>query len=290
MIKLENVSTLPLVGLGERPSKVSRQNKEMIEHFNLTDYKKLKRVYYAFKCYSDSIEEWESKITKTELEVEESNKKGLSPELFQIPTPEEYIIDFEPFSQDLIDKNAYAFDLLYGSPFEIGEPYKYITRRFKLMPYTVYEIKQMLTHCDAKGLNLLKKYLHIYKDEEVQRILNALCLYQEQLERQCIDWDYGTLNESELFYSNQMLKMESIKLQIKEIADYLVDKAGEFVWVDSYHTEKEKLQIYKAAYKKDNNDIIKQKRLIEMLSNYVTLEEAKEGLVRTKSLDRFIKR
>ncbi len=120
MIKLKQVSTLPLIGLGGGRLEVSRKNKKIIEKLDLTDYEELKRVYYRFKndkdaqaffCFTDGLEH---KISVAESLVEESNKEGLEPELFSIKKTDL----FDEYEQNLIDKKTYACELLYGSPFE----------------------------------------------------------------------------------------------------------------------------------------------------------------------------
>lgn len=291
MITLENISTLPLTGIRQqrRDSEVSRQNCNLIKELHLTDYQKLKDFYDRYEeiahtkkdfiCRSDNLEK---KISDVETALEKMNKQEVNAEVFKI-TENPFLFAMIN-GKSIVDSQIDGSDLLYGSPFEYGN-YQYKIRKGKVIGYTVYELKELLTHCETNGVNSLKYYLSISDNSEVIRILNAIKLYNEQIERQYLECaDEEQLPN--LFKLNSDKKTKLIAEQIKEIADYIGNNAIGFVWGEYNATEMQR--IYLAAYGSSLQDVERRKRLINTLSNYTSLEEAENGLIRTRAINRFL--
>ena len=81
-------------------------------------------------------------------------------------------------------------------------------------------------------------------------------------------------------------KKELVEAQLKEIVEYLTDTANKCIWGTLSDFEKKKF--IDLAYK--NTRVWKERRekFINTISNYVTIDEAKQGLIKTKTIDRFI--
>lgn len=290
MIELKNISTLDLVGIEaikKNPKGLSKKNFKLIKENKITNYQELRDFYDKLHssvsvCKPEVFCETDG-LKKFMLDTEEAIKYSYrEPELFEY---DEFNDVF--FDHDIVDKNTAAIDLLYGSPLEcrFNDSKK---RNKAISPFSVYELKQCLTHCDTYGKNLLKSLCKIYDNEEIKRILVAIAMYEEQLQRQVLELNgHESKKDIEhLFDYNSFEKYNYILKQIKEISDYFTVNAKELVWENEPGKDISRLRF--SVYNHSLQDVRNREIVSSALSKYVSLEEAKNGLVRTKTLDRFI--
>ena len=291
MVELKNISTLPLVnGRGERLySKLSRKNAKVISKYNLSDYQKLKDFLERIQKMpkeEQSIICMDDDLVKLIKEVEEQLNYWAKPEIIEIPSNNNLL------NRDVIDRNTIANELLYGSPFEYGKNHFYAVRNGLLSGYSVYDIKEMLTHTTVKGYNMLKTYLKIADDREIAKIVRALDLYDAQIDRQA--FENGIIDGKDnpkLFTANLKEKEELIEPQIKDVADYICKsfyrpEVKSLVWGATPLFDLNKIQ--NAVNRELEQDLHDRWRLILNIAKYVSLDEAEQGLIRTGAADRFL--
>ena len=295
MIELKNISTLNIIGFEsgkKNPAGISKKNYKLIKENKLTDYQQLKDFYLKLHesvvyckpsifCETDGLKKM---IMETEYALDNCYNDPELFEYYKLSNTANALYDHE-----VVDYNTCARDLLYGSPFEYGDN-DYKKRSSLISPLNIYELKQCLTHCNTSGKNMLKLILNIDDNKEIERILRALYLYEEQLERQAFELN-GSENKGQkdkLFYLNINKKIDLIKPQLREIINYFVYNANELVWEEK--PGKDILRISDAVYSHSCQNVHDRDRIAYSLGNYVSLEEAKKGLVKTKAIDRFILR
>ena len=104
-----------------------------------------------------------------------------------------------------------------------------------------------------------------------------------QLERQSLECDCEL---DDIFFANKLLKEECLEDQIKEVIQYITDIANECIWGELTDCQKKQLLhsvLSKGSHAKEMKNI-----LIDVISNYTTLKEIESGLVKTKTINRFI--
>ena len=75
--------------------------------------------------------------------------------------------------------------------------------------------------------------------------------------------------------------------QIENIVKYIVENADVCVWGELSDAQKKRLVTAVNTYSGYENQAIREK-MIEVVSNYTTLSELKNDVVKQKTLDRFI--
>ena len=319
MITLHNITTQPLIGLyGDRKNpKVCKRNFRLIKDLELTDYGKLKE-YYGLQeilshvgsseiSFDDGLKEL---IINTEEEVQKTNLGSKKPKIYDVDDAIMYKGQVLQLKQ--IDKNVSPLSLLFGSPFEYVSYHDsydrigYYPRSRLLVGPDIFTIKHLLSHCTTSGLNAYTYYCPDAGDITAEFISNALKMYQEQVVRQLGSFTGELTDEnlSKIFHLNMQEKMGLIEQQYSEIIDYLSEHDS-FVWGSIppiHHTSKfgkhyytEQDIMYKSSHGKTIRDRSNKYNMIRLLSEYVTLEEAENGLLeeqgpkKAKVLDRFIK-
>ena len=292
MIELKNISTLSISGLdgSKRSTDVSRTNAGLIRKYDLDDYAKLKDFYNHTGIYADITDKMDRKdgvgriIQSMESLLSSPSRAGLEPELF-LTDYSSSLLDPVGNLYD-IDKSNLSSVLLYGSPFEYGTDMDCFNRigykrKKRGLPNNIYILKQLLMHCSSNGVNLLKKQSGLSVNE-IEKILKALEIYEEQLKRQ-YDTSKDISDNSKLFYVDKEEKDALIRSQYDDIADYL-SSFDHYIWGEE--SEKEAQTIWKSAHRNTKNDLCNKRLLINTISNYVSLEEAKD--IKTKTLSRFV--
>lgn len=297
MIKLENISTLDITGFGTntRSEDISRRNVKVIQEFKLEDYEQLKNYLLQQKmlakqgkqtniCFSDGLEK-RIKQTEEKINVQDWSVK---PHIYE---PEDIISLSEIGDRNVIDNNTPGRVLLYAPP--VRDFYHKDKLNGQIAKsINIHQIRQLLSHCNTNGINSYLSYvfddadINMHKNEVVL-ILNALKQYDLQLLRQ-YEENKATLKPEDLpnlMFLNKDNKLKLIRKQYLEIADYL-EKFDYFVWgADSKGYDKD--LIWNSAHKHDLKNVHIRNEFMNIISDYVTLEEAEKGLVKTKAIDRF---
>lgn len=178
------------------------------------------------------------------------------------------------YNQENVDDNVYSEDLIYGTIID------YSARKAKLRGYTIYDLKKYLNK------NQFQYRFREHGAKQTKIVENSIKFYDEQIERQALYYNPFIHNESDIFYLYQDSKKELVEDQLKEIVEYLTDIANKCIWGNLSDFEKKKF--IDLAYKNTRVSNERREKFINTISNYVTIDEAKQGLVKTKAIDRFI--
>ena len=279
MITLENISTIPFTGIKSKKNYSSISN--IINDLNITNFGLLKEFLQNNPQYQD-FNELKELLNQIEMKLDLLKKLNIKSDIYRI----EYETDFKDNITDkiVLDKSVMGSDLIFDSPFK-----KMSKTKEGISKYSIYQLKEYISHCDIVGTNLLKKDLSFINESDIYKILNAIYLYEEQLNRILAEENnIDTLEYSNLFKMHYNDKKELITEEIKEIAEYIGDNATEFIWGKFSYIELS--YILYGAYSISEKDILRKDAFIHMLANYTTIGEAEKGLVRTRAIDRFIKK
>lgn len=157
----------------------------------------------------------------------------------------------------------------------------------KLEDYDIASIKHMLSHVDSKGNNSVTKLRGI-GGNSARKIYEAVEFYDAQIERQRREASDENVN---LFWLNADEKNDALVLggePIEESFEYIAKNAEVMVW--GYLTPKQKQKILEIIKSDSRYEKVIYNKLFEVIANYVTLEEAQKGLIKTKAINRFIVR
>lgn len=157
----------------------------------------------------------------------------------------------------------------------------------KLEDYDIASIKHMLSHVDSKGNNSVTKLRGI-GGNSARKIYEAVEFYDAQIERQRREASDENVN---LFWLNADEKNDALVLggePIEESFEYIAKNAEVMVW--GYLTPKQKQKILEIIKSDSRYEKAIYNKLFEVIANYVTLEEAQKGLIKTKAINRFIVR
>ena len=148
---------------------------------------------------------------------------------------------------------------------------------------TIKAIKEQLSHTTISGENYFQFKNGVLGDVKTQKMINAIKMYEEQVERQSLT----ALNKKQnLFLLNQEKKMSIVSENISIIVLYLLKNAKkELIW--GRLSDQMKRELVSCTI----NDTLKDRKirnnLITYISNFVTLTELKSG--NEEILKRFIK-
>lgn len=173
-----------------------------------------------------------------------------------------------------IDDSVSGSELLYASPFT------YSARRAKLKSYSILKLKQKFDES-----NEIPFHIMTFGPLELEKLKKSIQFYDEQIARLLEAYGY----KENLFYIDKERKDELVKNQVKEVIEYLTDTAQEYVWGNLTDANKQRLS--QLIYGKYNGNRDQDLGIfVNNISNYVVLDEAEKGLVKTKALNRFIVR
>lgn len=274
-IQLSDISTLPIY----------KQWKIDSEEYNTTgyyrvlnaleeseDYKSLKNANTKLKDdYISGI------IKRAEERIQIANSHGAQPVIY---TTNETLELANDYNQKEIDKKTNGRILLFGNPLE---PTK---ERAKLEKYSIYELKQLMSHCKFNGKNALASNLGYIRPGYMEKLVRSINFYNEHVQRLSKEepesYDKSTImNNYELSDIRRLVYQ-----QIREIVEYLVDNAE--VCVTGVLSKWQKENMLLALEEICNYDRNAISNLVSSISNYVTYSEASEGIIKSKVIDRFI--
>lgn len=288
MIKLENLSTIELIGSKHIRGKknISKENKEFIINNKLHNYGQLVdlcedelSIISDLPCKDDATKKNIRKI----IEKLDSTPEVVNPNVYKIKENLEfnsYKSDSSTCVNHLLYKPKFLYSLDGFSPFNntLFEDNK----RIDTDCYNIYELKQLLSYCDINGVNLFKKYFgNDISEEEISKLIKAIELYDDQLNRQ-----YNELKVKEdytgLFKTNELSKYPLIKRQINDVLEAFY-YSDELVWGKVKEDEK---MLFESLL--NNRELVIKDNLARTIANYVSQDEAEKGIVKTKALNRFI--
>ena len=284
MIKLKNVSTERLITFLKYDT--TKQGDVLNAYLTLNkhsirDYQKLKDMI------ENGRREFQNEFLISALEsVEENvryaNQVGIEPALYTCNNYDGARVDKKTLK--VTDRKNSCGVLLYKSPM-LGSR----TETEALMHMQINEAKDLLGkivgHSKATiGNNAFIESMGRFGEFDLARLRDSINFYEAQVLRQAEETDRQYTN---LFLLNKNEKFLLVRDEIKSIVKYLVDNAEVCVWGE--FTPAEKMRIMKAVstYSGYENQVLTT-RMIDTIANYTTLSELKSGVVKQKTLDRFI--
>lgn len=283
MIKLEQVSTnefLKSVHDRSEMNELCRYIYELLYVYDVDDYQKLKDLILGGGKDLDRtgvLRTLKERLEMVERNVYNANLQGRTPQIFPFDLVDVSSIDAETLS--ITDKANDGSSLLFANPIARSG-----YRMRKVNRISVEELKYLLTHLDAYNLCNCFVQMREFGADTARKVESAINMYHEQLLRQA---DETSLRGVDLFRVNKELKDEIVEAQLKEIIEYILDTADECVWGKMSDTQKKKMRSasvsVKGCYIQEDR-----RNLIDMISNYTTLGELEQGVVKKRTLNRFI--
>lgn len=283
MIKLENVSTKRLLDYYERSGRKNNLHKyiyAILTAANVTNYQKLKQLVFSNReelKNSALMLELMTEVKRVEMLVSSYDMCYKNPEIFTFDNYSHSDMDRDTI--DVTDSNNNGDILLWKSPFLVGS-----SRLNQIKNLSIAEIKHLLGYVDERRLENLLSSKRGYGPAINKQVYDSICFYEEQVLRCANETSEREIN---LFEIDKLEKREIVESEIKDIAEYIVDTGETLIWGDL--TDNHKKRIIRAVMatrgeytQRDRN------RLVDTISNYTTLSELKDGVVKKKTLDRFI--
>lgn len=263
MVRLEQISTMDYV-----QNYLSRSDQDLFLKAGIVDYQKLedfirKNPEWKFSKTADHLF-----MVKERVLVQDDEFEGT---IYQIPE----------YSDDSL---AYNDSLVFGSSLILNSPSS-TNRLFtaNLEKMTMAEIKHRLTHLNVYFKNFFEVYSTM-SPAKARKVLSALYLYNEQIERQALETSRRDINLFTYMYEEKRKIIEKEIIDI--IAWFLQNTKEAFIWGDLSETQKKK---YLSAMVRDfTPDIYLKENLIDVITNYVSMSEVEEGLTKGDTLKRFV--
>lgn len=283
MIKLENVSTERLIDYTKRLSNRDRLMQmiyELLFVYDISDYQRLKDVLDSdneeFNLVSNFLYD---ELSEVEYGIKNDNNLDLKPEIFTFDNCKDSNIDDKTLK--ITDESNNGNVLLYTSPMVRGG-----ARVNQLRHMSIDEIKYLASHLSSYKFKNALTIRRNFGIDTVKRVVDKVKFYEEQVLRQSLETNDREIN---LFLVNKDTKDEIVESQLKDIVEYIVDNAKECVWGNLTDTQKN--QMMRAALSTRGEYILQDRRnLIDTISNYTILSELENGVIKKKTLDRFIVR
>lgn len=281
MIRLENVSIEKVFNYAKNFKDKDITAKiiyELFIKYDIKDYQKLKDLLNSqkeeFECVSYFLKK---ELYGVELKLKNKNEIDTEPEIFTFDRYQSSNIDVETLQ--LTDRENNGGILLYNCPTIRGG-----ARINKLKSMSIDEIKYLASHlCEYHFDNALSIKRNFGIDT-VKRVVELVKFYEEQVLRQAQETEERDIN---LFLLNKDAKDEIVESQYKEIIEYLLDNAEQCIWGNLPSSKKiQMLRTIKAV--RGDTILEDRRRLINAISNYTTLGELEQGVVKKKTLNRFI--
>lgn len=277
-VTLEDISTIPIINAMREKNDSSLVLKSILKKLdNVKTYKDLemfleseKSNNLAFTTYylllQSRLDEVKDKIAKRDEQVPALKKIFLDANdgYPNIPNRE-------------IDKYVFGGDLI------IYNPLAFSSRISRLKGLSVYELKELLTHCEPNGSNSLEVRVKNFSNHSISKLIGGLKFYNEQIMR--LYSEYGSVDN--LFFKDKQEKDAIVNDNLFDFISYIVDNSDKSVFGES--TESNKETIFRYIVGRPNKfSLSKKKILVDTLSNYLTLGELSNNPVKEKKLERFI--
>ena len=287
MIKLENISTERLIGYVNNLSRRDNLMKDiynLLVQYEIYDYQKLYDLINndCIKLNKEILKFLNAEIIEIKRDIELANINDSKPEIFTYDMYKKTGINKEILK--LTDRYNNGDVLLYSNPFVRGG-----ARVNKLKNMSIEEIKHLSSHLSCYNLENAFTTKRNFGIETVKRVVDCVKFYEEQVLRQAYDINVGNENACNLFMLNKKEKDDIVESQFKEIVEDIVENADVCVWGNLPSSQK--IIMIRTMFAVRGEQILEDRqRLINVISNYTTLSELEKGVVKNRTLDRFIVR
>lgn len=191
--------------------------------------------------------------------VEKHNKLGIKPEIYPI---KEYLNRELEYNDKL---NNFSVLPIINPLLCDQSPYE------RLGNIKIEDIKRYLTQVNSRGENFFRcnaSAIGVYK---IKRILETLNIYTEQIETQA---NLTSDRSSNILLIDSLEKKEIAFIYYKLIIEYLIDNYDELIWGELSDSQRKRL--ISSANKENITDVRVRNKIIEYLTNYLTLVELKD--------------
>ena len=284
MIKLENISTERLIRYVNNLSKRNELMKDiynLLVEYEIYDYQKLYNLINddCVKLSKEMLKFLNAEILEIKRDIELVNISDIQSEIFTYDMYEKSGINVGLLK--LTDSYNNGDVLLYSNPFVRGG-----ARINKLRNMSIEEIKYLSSHLSSYDLKNVLTTKRNFGIDTVKKVVDCVKFYEEQVLRQAKEMD---VNDGNLFMLNKKEKDEIVESQFKEIVEYIIDNADVCVWGNLPSSQK--ILMIRTIFAVRGEQILQDRQhLINVISNYTTLSELEKGVVKNRTLDRFIVR
>lgn len=281
MIELKHVSTERIFDWAERfqTSDITAKTiYDLFVKYDIEDFQKLKDLIHDQKAEFESVSyALRRELYEVESKLREKNKLGIEPEIFT----------FDRYQSSNVDSATLQFTdqankgdiLLYSCPTIRGG-----ARINRLKPMSIEEVKYLASHLNQYRFANSLSTRQTFSMDTVKRVVECIKFYEEQVLRQAQETEERGIN---LFLLNKEEKDEIVESQYKEIIEYILDNAEKCIWGNLPNSKK--IQMLRTINAIRGHSILEdRRRLVNAISNYTTLGELKQGVVKKRTLDRFI--
>ena len=284
MIKLENVSTERLITFLKYDLGSSQEIMNAylaLNRHGIKDYQKLKdMIENGRKEFNNDF--LRNALSSVEENIAYANEIGREPILYTCNNYEGSTVDEKTLK--ITDRKTPCSVLLYKSPAIISKgkagalDHVEISQAKDLLGKVVGHTKSSV------GKNAFAESINRFGDIDAIKLRDAINFYEAQVLRQAEETNKKKIN---LFMLNKKEKYMLVNDEIRNIVKYLVQNADECVWGEFTQAQKNRLMNAVTSYSGYDNKVLRE-RIIDVISNYTTLSELKDGVVKQKTLDRFI--
>lgn len=184
---------------------------------------------------------------------------------------------------DSIDKAVTGDRLIFNNPLTATS-----IKNIRLGKLNIYQIKRLLKYAvynknSREFQNALAFKIKNFTKDDIKRVLVALDFYEQQIVRLMSE----NIVDKNLFFSNQSKREMLVQEQLREIVEYILDNANETVWGNISNSQRKLLLSFFSSRGGRISENTKN-NFIQEIVDYTTLSELESGIVKTKTIDRFI--
>lgn len=283
MIKLENISMERLISYVKQLSQRDVTMKyiyNLLVEYEIYDYQRLKDLLDSGNIKIDEARGFLIReLFEIQNDIKMANLNGYDSEIFSFDMYKNSEVDDRTLR--ITDSSNNGDVLLYTCPMVRGG-----ARINQLKYMSIEHIKYLSSHLSSYNLENALTFKRNFGITTVKRVVDCVNFYEQQVLRQANETSECGIN---LFMLNKKEKDEIVESQIKDIVEYLVDNASVCVWGNLPSSKK--IEMLRSIFAVRGEYLLENRqRLINAISNYTTLSELEEGIVKKKTLDRFIVR
>ena len=283
MTKLENVSTIQLI---ECLNRLKYQDKtytyiyEFLINNNITDYQALKDILNSMNVNNEfAIKYLKRELSLVEEKVSKSNMLGKEPKIYTFDIYKDCNIDSETLR--ITDESNYGDILIPPTLFKNTS-----SKSIQLKNLTINEIKHISSHLSRYRLKNSLMDKPNFGTVSVENVIKRINFYEEQVIRQAKETNKRGIN---LFMLNKQEKDEIVKSQLEDIINYILNNNSNNIYMWGSLTEEQKNKMIRIITSPLSKNVRKDKEnFIDIISNYTTMSELEEGIIKNKTLNRFL--
>ena len=282
MIKLENVSTRQLIETlyqlkSQSINKTYEEEYNFLVNNHIYDYQILKELLDSETIQDDYVIILKRELNLVEEKISKSNQLGKTPKIYTYDTYNH--CNVEQKTLEITDESNYGDVLIPSSLFRDTS-----AKSATINNITIKELKYLSSHLSRYRLKneLIDK--RNFGNSTVDKIVKRIIFYEQQVLRQAKETNKRDIN---LFMLNKKEKDQIVESELEAIINYIITCNEKFIW--GTVTEEQKVKMIRIL-SSPLSKIVKQdkKMLINIISNYTTIKELEDGIVKNKTLTRFI--